>query len=223
MKLTYPEINAVLDTENGKINSIVIENAELMYNFLSDINFQILGNDGRTVISDSKGTVDFAKSVELISQFIPFELSKKSLISKITSVMEKRAVAEDLYLETAELLSVFEKYLDKLSYEVDCDIIWEKVNINSLIKAAGIMLNEEYESLSEKILDYFELVREFERNKMFITVNLRSYISDNELELFLSDALKRNINLIMIENHEHKLLNNEKRLVIDSDLCEIEL
>lgn len=221
MKFVYPEIGKVFDTDIGKINTLVIENQALLINLLSDIYGQIEGIDGKSVLSDNKGILPMSKFAELLTQFVPFELSKKTLISKISTLLEKKAVAEDMYLETVELLSSIERYLSKLSFDFNCNPIFQKISINSLIKASGVELNEAYDSLGEKILDYFELVREFDHDKLFITFNLRSFLSDSEAQLFIGDILRREINLIMIESSEHKLLSCENRLLIDSDLCEI--
>lgn len=221
MKFVYPEINKVFDTDIEKINTIVVENQKLLINILSDIYGQIEGNDGKSVLSDNKGILPMGKYAELLTQFVPFELCKKSLISKISALFEKKALEEDMYLETMELMSSIERYLYKLSFDFNCNPIFQKININSLIKASGFGLNEEYDSLGEKILDYFELVREFDHDKLFITFNLRCFLSDAETQLFIEDILRREIKLIMLESSERKLLSCENRLLIDSDLCEI--
>lgn len=66
-----------------------------------------------------------------------------------------------------------------------------------------------------------ELVREYERDKLFITVNLRSYIDDSEMEKFMKTILQHQIHLIMVENREYERLPDEDRYIIDSGLCEI--
>ena len=62
-------------------------------------------------------------------------------------------------------------------------------------------------------------MQEFIGKKLFVTVNLRSYISDKEAELFMQTALLHKFNVFMIENYEHKRLSYEKRFIIDADLC----
>lgn len=221
MKFVYPEISKVFDTDIGKVNTIVIENQTLLFSLLSDIYGQIEGNDGKSVLSDNKGILPMSKSAELLTNFIPFELSKKTLISKISASIEKKAVYGDMYLETMELMSLIERYLNKLTFDLACNPVFQKINVNSLIKASGFELNEDYDSLGEKLLDYFALVREFDHDKLFITLNLRSFLSDSETQLFIDDILRRDINLIMIESSEREAVSGENRLLVDSDLCEI--
>ena len=90
-----------------------------------------------------------------------------------------------------------------------------------LIKAVSPSFREEYDSLGEKLIDYFELVTEFDRKKLFITLNLRSFITDNDMQKFIDTVLSHEYNVIMIESSERRLLDKEKRYIIDSSLCEI--
>ena len=78
-----------------------------------------------------------------------------------------------------------------------------------------------YESLAEKILDYFELVEEYDKKKLFIMVNLRSYLSDEEMKMFMRDVLARKIQVLLIESSERSVLDEEKRYIVDADLCVI--
>ena len=53
-----------------------------------------------------------------------------------------------------------------------------KISVTTLFKAIGIELHDDYEGeygAAEKLIDYMELVREFDRDKVFITINMRSF------------------------------------------------
>ena len=90
-----------------------------------------------------------------------------------------------------------------------------------MIPNAAPELRDEYACISEKILDYMELVREFDRSKLFFTVNLRSFLSNDEAELFMQDVVSHGFHLMMFENREYPKCQMEKRLIVDKDLCEI--
>ena len=80
---------------------------------------------------------------------------------------------------------------------------------------------EDYESLPEKIIDYMELITEYEKEKLFILYNLRSLISDRDTDLFIDTVLRHGYNVFMLESSEHTLLSGERRYIIDNSLCEI--
>lgn len=64
-----------------------------------------------------------------------------------------------------------------------------------------------------------ELVREYDSEKLFITLNLRSYISDDEMNKFVNDVVARGYKLLMVENSEYPIIEHEKRYIIDADKC----
>ena len=222
MTFCYPEISGYFDTEYGKISTLVIENQSFFREVTEDICNQIAGDKGRSVIGNGGDKpLDFSKNAELLSAFVPFEINKKTLVSKITSALEREAQNGYQYDKTMSLLTEIEKYMEDISSSFDCNLYFTKITSSALIRAVGVEIADDYLSLAEKIIDYMELVREFDRDKLFFTVNLRSYIDDTETEYFMKTAIIHKYNLIMIENKEYNILENENRRIIDVDLCEI--
>lgn len=219
MKFVYPEIDYVFDTDAGSVNTLIIENPKLFTALAEDITVQLRGDDGRAVLSENGKILAVDKNCELLTQFVPFSLNTKTLSGKVTAAFEKTAMREDNYRNTMELLGRTETYFYELAQQFNCDFIFSKINISSMIKSAGIELNEDYDSLGEKIIDYFEFVAEFDKPKLFITLNLRSYINNEECEKFIDTVLRHGYNVIMVENCEHKRLVNENRIIIDETLC----
>ena len=93
------------------------------------------------------------------------------------------------------------------------------MQIGSIIKAAGVEICDDYESLGEKLIDYFQLVNELLGRKLFVTLNLRSFFTAKEAQLFMKTVASHQFDVIMIESFEHQRLEEEKRLIIDADLC----
>lgn len=133
--------------------------------------------------------------------------------------MQKLAMDEEHYYQTSELITLLESYLLDLSVELTGNIELSKITWENTIKAVGVEFADNYDSLAEKILDYMELVREYDSEKMFITLNLRSYISDDEMNKFVNDVVVRGYKLLMLENTEYPIIDHEKRYIIDADKC----
>ena len=221
MILTHPGIGFELDSGNDAVNTLVIENPKYYYEFISDLYGQSTGFDGKAVISKDGKILEASKYLDLIIQMIPFEINRKSLLNRIGSRIEDCIASGDYYLRMTELLGELTELLFDVSFDLNCNLEFDKMSIGSVIKASGFYLRDDYESLAEKIIDYMELVREFDRDKLFITVNMRDYISDREAEGFVETVLSHEFSVIMIESHERERLAREKRFVIDKDLCEI--
>lgn len=146
-------------------------------------------------------------------------MNKKILINKVINRMQKLAMDEEHYYQTSELITLLESYLLDLSVELTGNIELSKITWENTIKAVGVEFADNYDSRAEKILDYMELVREYDSERIFITLNLRSYISDNEMNKFVNDVVVRGYKLLMLENTEYPIIEHEKRYIIDADKC----
>lgn len=120
------------------------------------------------------------------------------------------------------MIGALEAFLSKIAFDFSCDICYPKLTIGSVLKAAGPEIREDHDSLGERLVDYMELVTEFDRKKLFVTLNLRSYISDTEAALLMQTVLAHGYSLLMLESSEHPRLPEEQRYIVDQELCEIQ-
>lgn len=91
----------------------------------------------------------------------------------------------------------------------------------AVIKAAGIEIIDDYDTLEERILAYMDLSREYEGKKLFVFVNLRSVVPYATLQLMMDTAITREYRVLLIDNMDYKKLSCESRIIIDNDLCVI--
>jgi CRISPR-associated protein Csn2 len=221
VNVIFPGIDHCFDTTESFVNTVVIENPTLFGNILNDISGQICGYEGKFVVSEHNKVLRTDKTAELLTEFFPFEINRKPLITKIIAKLEQKAIYGDNYAETVELIGRISDYLTKLSLDFSCDINYTKLDIGAIIKASGVMIEDDCDFLCEKIINYIQLVTEFDREKLFITVNLRFFVDDKEAEEFMKTVLGHGFHVILLEGAEHELLRPEKRYIIDRDFCEI--
>lgn len=219
MTFSYYEINNTIEITNDKISTIVIENRTLYSSLIDDIYQQTQGHDGRATLYDKDRLLDLSKNIDLTTTFIPFEINRKSLVNKIIATLEKNAIANH-YEETMKLLCEIEKYLDIISHDYSITPSFNKSTVSSLIKSVGIFIEEDQNNIAEKMIDYMEIVREFDGEKIFVTAGMRSYISNELAERFMKTVLDHGYKILMIESVTDKISQYEKRLTIDQDLCE---
>lgn len=221
MKLSYPELECIFDFSPAILNTLVIENPNFMCKLLTDIKAQIEGFGGAAVLSERNVPIQFSKNAELIDSILGFSINQKSLINKISATLFNLSVNGDFYLRSSAIISDIEKLIDEMSFDFPCSITESKLNFENVIKSAGIEITDDYENGLERFLDYMELVREFDRDKLFIFVNMRSFYSQNYMELFSETVIKKELKVLLVDNFAYQLIKNEKRVVIDNDLCEI--
>ncbi len=94
MKYVYTEIVNVFETGSDFVNTLVIENQGLFCRIIEDFQNQINGFAGKGVLSTDDKVMPMNKYLVVFSQFVPFEINRKNLISKICSAIEAKAIKE---------------------------------------------------------------------------------------------------------------------------------
>lgn len=220
MMLAHPQIQTVFDFSESMVQTLVIEEPRFFRDFLRDIQLQIEGYEGTAVLSEKYEPIEMSKHAELIDSFLTFEINRKPLLTKLIARLEKQSVKDEFYFRTAELLAEAEKLIQDIAFDLPCDVVCSKMGMGSILRAVGPELPDDYENDLERLLDYMELTREFERDRLFVLVNLRSYYSDAAVEAFLQTVLSHEFHVFLVDSTSRERLSNEKRTSIDSDLCE---
>lgn len=221
MKLVYPTLQTPIVLSNNCINSVIIEEPGYFYEIVKDLKEQWEGMDGRAVLSDNDEPVEIRKNLELVIDCIDFEINQKTLLTKVLSALERTGRSEDYIEKTQRLLAEIERYIYDVSFDFDVEIQCDKISIAQILKAAGIRIISEYDKLTEILYSYMQLVREFDGDKVFAFVNLRSFVKYDELQDFADTVLAHGYRVLLLDNHAYPSLSMEKRLIVDTDLCEI--
>lgn len=220
MILAYPQLGSPLELEGQAVSALVVENPDFYRHFMADLYAQLQGDPGELILSHQGDTLPIGKWIELVDNCIHFELNRKALLTKVCTAMERAAVSEEFFLKTSELLCAVEGYVDALAFELPGDIVCEKCSVAGILKGVGIRLRDDYEDPLERLVDFMELVREFDRDKLFVLQGMRSFFSDDQVETFLKTVLSHGYRVLLIDCVARKKLPSEKRLTIDNDLCE---
>ncbi len=223
MKFAYPDISEIIHWSRPLIPTLVIENQSLFRKLLKDMYLSADGTSTPLVLSRDNKPIDFAKYAEILTDFVNFNINQKTLLTKVCAALERNAVSAEHYLGTQELLCAIENSVSTWAFDFPCDIVASKISVSNLLKAIGVEVHDAYHGEhgdAERIIDYMELVREFDRDKMFVTVNMRSYFSDAVIESFMHTAILHEYKVLMIDSKSHPLLKTESRWTVDADLCE---
>ncbi|MDD2362127.1 MAG: type II-A CRISPR-associated protein Csn2 [Oscillospiraceae bacterium] len=221
MKFMFSLLSTPIIFEEGKVQSLVIENQKVFRCLIEDIYNQTKNIEGTSVLSVNNTPVEIKNHAELLTEFVPFDINQKRFLTDICNELEKTALDETNFCVTQELLAFLEKYIQDLAFNLSVDVEPTKLSFPNLLKAMGLTIKDDYVNSIEKLFDYFEMVQGQGKNKLFITVNLRTFFTDEELISFFECVCMHKYNLFMIESSERPILPHEIRLIIDNDLCEI--
>lgn len=220
MNFAHPQLDHVLRLDGGGVATLVIEQPQFFRALLQDVDEQINGGRGQAVLSRDDRPLPFDHHAELIDGFLHFQLGRKPLLTKLTNRLEALAVEEENYPRAAQLMGELEKFIMELSMSLPCDIYCSKMSFGGILRAVGVDIAEDQGSDLERLLDYMELTRELDHERLFILVNLRSYYSDAEVEAFFASVLAHEILILPVDSVSRARLKNEQRVTVDDDLCE---
>lgn len=220
MMLAHPAMDTVFSFDGDWVNSMVVESPDFLRGFLQDIKGQIAGLSGEAVLSIDNVPVPFSAYADLIDDVVSFSINRKPLLNKLASRMERLAMDEAHYLQTAQLMAGLEKYLNGFSFDLPCGINCGKLSFSGVLRSAGVEILDDYENDLERILDYMELIRELDRDRLFFLINLRCFYSDMEMQRFVESVCTRQHRVLLIDCVAKSRLQRERRVTIDMDLCE---
>lgn len=220
MKLVYEKMGHILKFGEGYVNELIVENKKMFFEMVNGISMQAEGMKGDFVLSINDKPKEISKYIEIVMQFAPFQLNKKTLLTKLYAALEQKAISSENYVKTGELMGELASYLHSLSEEFPFDIDCKKISIGPIIKALSPEIEENDKSTLEKIFAYMELVRELDRERLFVMINMRAYFDDNDMESFIKSATLHDFKVLLIESVSYPPLQNVKRSTIDEDLCE---
>lgn len=221
MKLVKPDFVMPFDLYDDKINLLVIENKNMFYSFVKELYDLTMGKESNIVLSENDIPIKISKVVDLVTHFIPFEINNKKILTKLYDKLNKASAEAELFADTynleLELRSYIVKLCDNYSFELEFD---DNIDIKSLLKAVNLRFSENYDTLPEKLFEYMTNMRDLDGDKLFILVNFCTYVSNEDLQLFVETAVNHRFNLLLIESRDTMLGNNVNKRVIDNDLCE---
>lgn len=221
MRLATPLFQHVIEIRENATTSLVIENPRLFRDFVQGLYDSVEHGEKQFVLSEDGETLKFSDSVEVVQSFVPFALNSKCLTTALLKKLERLALLPEKMVRTARVVSEVEGYVHELSLEISHEVECEKATIGSVLKAIGVKFAVEETSFPNLVLDYFRLVRDFLGSRLYVLVNVRSYLSDDELVELLEICRLEKMQVFLVDGVAKSFLPREERLLIDDDLCEL--
>ena len=202
------------------MNILVIENPDMMCEIVFELKSQIEGYEGRFMLSENQSEMKIDSLATIVIDPFAVDLNQKDLLSKLYAKMKMDALSEDEYLLTNELLAEIMRNIQRLMNRQPVILDSAEADLSTLFRYMGISFAKS-ESLLETLQDYVDVCSEYRGIRLFIFVNLKSYLSDQDVFELYRHLIYTKKNVLLIEHTESKYIEGEVVRVIDSDLCEV--
>ena len=220
MKISHPLFSAPFLLKEEAANVIIIENGALFFSLMQEFSKQCNGEGGSFVLSDSFSELPFSKYVDFVGDIFTFSINERKLSSKLISRISEKALDDEHFASTAEILSVMEKYMLDLISDFDVSVHLENsVDIAMLLKAVPVSVSDPGATLPEKICNYAKINFEFFGKSIFAFVNLKQFVSEEDLLEIYKFFRYEKLSLLLFEGYQKSILRDEHILIIDKDMC----
>ncbi|MBQ8429229.1 MAG: type II-A CRISPR-associated protein Csn2 [Clostridia bacterium] len=221
IQLAHVHLETQLIISDEYVSLLIIENPAEFYNMVSDLDGQFEGTEGKFVFSMDGQIIPAGKYGAMISNLFHFDLNDKKLLNLLYKRLEGVAFGDKITFFNT-LTSKTVEFLEELSFAVPFALEYDEPQPSDCLKAAGLKFAKVYDTLEEKIICYINACIELKKCEFFVFVNLKSVLSDEQLQQVYVHCRAEQVGLFLIEDNKRRtLLSCEKAVIITEDLCEL--
>lgn len=204
--------------------TLVIENHSKFYESILDLINQIENGElGNFILTEDAKTLKIDNEADILYCLFNFEINSKKITNLLNKKIQTILQYNDYFEKIIKIKSQINALINDIKFDsglaLDCS---EELDINMLFKSAGMHICEKSEKLLEKLINYVDVLFELKKISVLIVVFLHNILSEDEILSLLKHCEYKEISLIAIENNNPSItLLNEKKVIIDNDLCEI--
>ena len=219
MKFSFSEYQLMIDLKENQTAVLVLEDPALFSDFVETCYLQCSGASGGIILSERDSILPLSKTALIISDYFSLDINNRQIHSRLFQQMKEAGNEWMLGKEefTGYGINLLENILSDMGFDqaaYDLELDW-----NDIFKLFRVRVEEDYNTLLEKLISYLRVCAELLRIRLLLFVNLKSYLSGEELEELYHMAGYLKIQLLLVESHEREKLPAEKCYIIDSDQC----
>lgn len=223
MRLIHPDLQSQVILSENSPAVITVEAPDIFYRLVRQIYAQAQARDdeGDFSLSENYKELNISKEIEVTLNPILIDFGQRKIINRIFSDFDRLA-AEPEHLEaTAELHTSVEKYLARLAVDYPVPVIWsDDFVVSNIVKSMDLAIDVHEMELVSRILTYMQLLTSLRLARIFTFVNLKSYLTTEQLiELYHESRLKKYTLLLLESRSAPHVEDYEKCLTLDADLC----
>lgn len=225
MKLVFSGLERAMVLKPGEVSTLQVENAALFAHVVLSLRSGL----GRMAIEpysvwDGETEIKVGDALMLVTDPINLPWDEKSLASGLMKRIERE------YLEDEEL----RMRVDSATQEIKADLMTLGFGFNSDIGfnlewdlkkylkllGFGVAFQEE-KSFLDNLLNFLSLALDAGNKKTLVFVNLKTFLTENELKTFMEQVFFLKINVLLLENkHDSMSYGHEHKYTIDLQFLE---
>lgn len=223
MKINVEYFDNEITFDNGKINVLEIENKNYFYRFIKDLYniYNELEIEEIKFFDNNFKEINMLGKIQIFTNYFNFEFDSKKYTSSISKYINNNISASDrnnLTNKYNKLQECYQKIINTFDLPL---IVNQEFDINTITKMLKVKINIK-DSLLENLLLLIDLESELKINDLLVFINLKQYLTKEELSELYKYSLYNEVKIILIDSQCYGVTNEyEKKLIIDTNLEEI--
>lgn len=220
MRLVERELGLEIELKENVVSVIVVEDVALRLPMIEELHLQMLGKEGNWLLTENEKNYELSKKAEIILEPFSLELNNKKVKMKlyqdIKTIAQDSCFSQGLEVHS-HICNYLESLLEKIPYPIKYEEEW---NILELLKAYGVELEEECDSICEKLYNYIKLMNQVCGINIFVIINLKQFLTEAQICELYKLAMYSKIQLVLLEfNIFSEKLDCEEIYILDKDGC----
>ena len=225
MKLQWNQLENEILFLDDFINIVEFENKHLFCSFIEDFQKAINGEieEGILVFYEQEEEISCLHKIECYIDYFAIDFNSKKILNTFYQKVSKNIEEEGIsvFPILSDFLQRIKNYFEDFNFDITYDTDLTIVDISKFLK---VKVNDERKTVFEKILLLLDLESEFHFNKIVVFVNLKSFLTKEEVvKVYRYSKMKKVWILLLESNLSGVTLEYEKKLIIYNNLDEIVL
>lgn len=226
LKLLHYEIEDGITISEENFFTLVIENKKFLLKILMELKRQVEdGCDGGFSLTLNDKLLNLEKSASIIFDFTNINFNSRQIINLLGKKFSDFLVLGEQVGLLSQLESIILNLAEDFRLQSGLNVEYNTtMNGTNLAKVCSLKIADNEQNLLERLCEYVNLLCDLKPLKLIVLVFGKHFMSKKEIENFNKYCLDKDARLLLIEGADKtELLSNEKRLIIDEDLCTIPL
>lgn len=222
MKIVVNFIDNEIAVENNNVFNIEVENKAYFYRLINEFNLISKGviSDNIFFLDEDDNELNLLNKIDLYIDYFNIEFNSKKIINNLYKVLKTNINEEDkikinkCYLKIKNILS--KSFLD---YNLPL-VINDEFDIDTILKLLKVSIDSK-NNLLDNLFLLIDINNNFKINELLIFVNLKQYLTLEELNELYKYSIYNNVKILLIDSQCYGVTNKfEKKLIIDGNLDE---
>ena len=221
LKLVHHRIETQMTLDPNKPHLLIVENPAMFYSLVREMISQSEGQEGNFIWGELRTSAATAKKVAVITDWFNIDVNSKKIVAALQKHLQLQLQSGHYTTAINELNCKLSDITEDLFADIPFSMTFDEITIAQLVKLLGAKIAD-YDNPLEQLTNYIDVMRELAGCEIFVTVNVKSVLNDEELMLLYQHCANEQLYLLLVENNKCRpLLECERAVIITEDLCEI--